>query len=528
MARVLQSLELFAPSPREALRERRPVQRRAQLWLAVALPSLALECLAAAESAPLTSSSTAGVPARVAVELDRGQPRVVAANSAAAAAGIAAGAKLSTALALAASLQVLEREPPRERECLESLAAWAETLTSMVSVEPPDSLLLEVGGSLRLFGSLAAIKAALRDELARRYRDFRFCAAPTATAALWLARAAGDDVTDWRQLPGSLAPLPLAATRWPAEVQSLLHELGLRTVGDCARLPRDGFARRVGRAYLLELDRAFGRSADLRAGFSAPRAWGSRVELGEESVDNAIFVEAVEHLLEELCGELGTRQAAIDGFELAFEHLHRPATVESFDLREPTFERERLLALVEDRLERCRLPVPAVAVRLRSTVFRPAVHKGVDLFDAKPVEEGTRALLERLQGRFGSSAVYGLDAVAEHRPERAWAKRRDGERRACRESGEGNDARGRAMQGAVSEWTRREARPLWLLQKPVPIEFRTDSLKLVSGPERIESGWWDEQDVGRDYYTAENARGQRLWIFRDHRTRAWFLHGLFG
>ena len=73
-----------------------------------------------------------------------------------------------------------------------------------------------------------------------------------------------------------------------------------------------------------------------------------------------------------------------------------------------------------------------------------------------------------------------------------------------------------------------ETRPLWLLQKPVAIEPREDSLELVSGPERIESGWWDEQDVARDYYMAKNGRGQRLWIFHDHRTRSWFLHGLFG
>ena len=447
----------------------------------------------------------------VVVELEGGQLHVVAANPAAAEAGIAAGAKLSTAMALAASLQVFERAPSCERECLETLAVWAEALTSLVSVETPDSLLLEVGGSLKLFGSLAAIKGVLREELARRYRDFRFCAAPTATAAVWLARAAAADVVEWRQLAGSLAPLPLAATRWPPEVQALLHELGLRTVGDCARLPRDGFARRVGRAYLLELDRAFGRAPDLRAGFRTPQTLSSVVELGEESVDTALFIEAVEQLLNELCAELDRRQAEIGSFELAFEHLHRAPTVESFDLREPTFDRERLQRLVEDRLERSRLPVPAVAVRLRSGIFRPAVRKHADLFDKKPLEESARALLERLQGRFGSSAVYGLRTVAEYRPERAWAKRQEGDPRARR-----------------AEWTAKEARPLWLLHDPVAIEARADSLKLVAGPERIESGWWDEQDVGRDYYTARNERGQLLWVFRDHRTRGWFVHGLFG
>jgi protein ImuB len=48
------------------------------------------------------------------------------------------------------------------------------------------------------------------------------------------------------------------------------------------------------------------------------------------------------------------------------------------------------------------------------------------------------------------------------------------------------------------------------------------------GPERIESGWWDERDVGRDYYIAVSAGGERLWVFRDRRNRDWYLHGLFG
>jgi protein ImuB len=498
MARVLQSLDLFAPDSIEAPRsDNRPVPSKLQLWIAICLPSLAFESLCVADSV---------LPA-VVVEADRGQLHVVAASPSAAEAGIASGTKLPTAMALAASLQVFERSPLLERQSLESLAAWAERLTSLVSVEAPESLLLEVAGSLKLFGSLDAIKAKLRGELARRYRHFRFCAAPTATAALWLARAASADVLHWRQLAGSLAALPLAVTRWPLEVQALLEDLGLRTVGDCARLPRDGFARRVGRQYLLELDRAFGRCADLRAGFKAPQSWSSVAELAQESVDSVIIIEAVEQLLDELCTQLGRRQAQIVSIELAFEHLHRPPTVESFDLREPTHERDRLLHLIEDRLERSALPVPTVALRMTSGVFRPLERKAADLFETKPHDERAQVLLERLQGRFGSAAVYGLRAVPEHRPEKAWAK-----------WGEGDGA----------SFPVPEARPLWLLQKPVAIEARKDSLQLVSGPERIESGWWDEQDVARDYYTAKNGDGQKLWVFRDRRTRSWFLHGLFG
>ncbi len=51
----------------------------------------------------------------------------------------------------------------------------------------------------------------------------------------------------------------------------------------------------------------------------------------------------------------------------------------------------------------------------------------------------------------------------------------------------------------------------------------------VSEPERIESGWWDGGDIARDYYTACDAHGVRLWVFRERRApHGWFLHGIFG
>jgi len=54
-------------------------------------------------------------------------------------------------------------------------------------------------------------------------------------------------------------------------------------------------------------------------------------------------------------------------------------------------------------------------------------------------------------------------------------------------------------------------------------------LRLVAGPERIESGWWDGADVRRDYYVASDSRGARFWIYRDCvGERKWFLHGIFG
>ena len=46
--------------------------------------------------------------------------------------------------------------------------------------------------------------------------------------------------------------------------------------------------------------------------------------------------------------------------------------------------------------------------------------------------------------------------------------------------------------------------------------------------ERIESGWWDGQDVRRDYFIVIGAAGEKLWFYRDCETGEWYLHGIFG
>jgi protein ImuB len=51
--------------------------------------------------------------------------------------------------------------------------------------------------------------------------------------------------------------------------------------------------------------------------------------------------------------------------------------------------------------------------------------------------------------------------------------------------------------------------------------------ELLRGPERIESGWWDQDDVRRDYYLARTGEGAQVWVFRDRRDGAWYLQGLW-
>ena len=71
-------------------------------------------------------------------------------------------------------------------------------------------------------------------------------------------------------------------------------------------------------------------------------------------------------------------------------------------------------------------------------------------------------------------------------------------------------------------------RPLWLFAEPRPLggEPASAELKLLSGPERIESGWWDGEEIGRDYFVGRDAQGAEVWLYRD-RGGQWFVQGVF-
>src|ERR1700746_3365541 len=91
---------------------------------------------------------------------------------------------------------------------LEQLATLAQRFTPRVSLAPPDGLLLEVAGSLRLFGGVEGLRHELSGECLRFQLRPVLAFAPTPLAALTAARA-GEAlvITDHALLVGRL-PAP--------------------------------------------------------------------------------------------------------------------------------------------------------------------------------------------------------------------------------------------------------------------------------------------------------------------------------
>ena len=410
---------------------------------------------------------------------------------------------------------------------LRHLAARAQRFTPHVSLAPPDGLLLEVKGSLRLFGGVAGIQRELALECVRCGVPGTLALAPTPLAALTAARAGQSlMVLEPARLVGQLSSLPLTALRWPDQSLERLAAIGVRTIGQALRLPRAGFAQRFGAAQLQDLDRLTGRACDPRARFEARTRFRGVRELPYESADHAALRAAMTPLLDELGRFLAARQCGVLAIECRLWHRAAPPTRCTLRLAAPLADAVRLKELLGERLGTLILPEPVRACELRSGLPVPRALSSEGLW--QPGEQGGSPgahgpqLIERLRARLGPDAVRGLVAVRDHRPEAAW---RTTEPEACLA----------AQTNTVRCPGRGAARPLWLLPTPQPLVARgglpryRGELRLLGEPERIETGWWDGREVARDYYTALDAHGRRLWLFRErippHR---WFLQGMYG
>jgi protein ImuB len=508
------------------------------LWACLIFPSLPLDVFTRAQTPADTAHPFV-------VSSGGHYPRVVAANAAARETGVRAGQLISAALAFAPELRSRDRDAHAEADALAQIATWALTFTPNAGLAPPDAIVAEIGGSLRLFSGLPQLVARLTRGTQALGYTARLGLAPTPGAALLLARAGHTQpVTTIAQLPALLAPLPLALVDLDDALRTTLSHAGVTTFGQAAALPRDALARRGGDELVRTIDRALGRVTDPRASFVPPPRFYAKLELPAPVHDAEALGFGVNRLVQELATWLTARGLGLTRLQLTLAHERYlrqrglPATVVSFAFGAPARMPAHLLGVLRERLARVALPAPVESIVLASEETSPLAGRNLGLLPEDEAAAVEVPLVDRLRARLGEDAVVRVAPHAEHRPEQA-----------ARDVAVSAGENGRLIQrkaGArpgksaqVAAGTTPEApRPLWLLAEPQPLAhlFETKPLaaqwKLKDGPERIESGWWDGADVRRDYFVAESPHGEIMWIYRDHRygidDGEWFLHGIFG
>ena len=387
----------------------------------------------------------------------------------------------------------------------------------------------------------------------------RLALAPTLQAALWLERAGQGSTpgvapeetatrvvaacTEPAALASTLDRLPVAALDLPAVTSRRLEGFGLRTLAAVRRLPRAELTRRLGPAVMGLIAKAYGELPDPRPEFAFPLQFARSIELPAPSDRAEALLFAARRLTAALAGWLAQRQSVMAECRLILGHRQGPATELVLGFASATRSPARLDRVLRERLERLPLPAPVESLRLEATRIEPSPAASAGLFDALDevgaAQDAMASLVERLQARLGAAQVYRLALVADHRPECA----------TCRAPLVNLALPASRIQTAFQPEHAAMPRPFWLLAHPRPIAARDGRpslcgpMKLLAGPERIESGWWDgglasgdaepatiaaPGDLRRDYFIARTADHRWAWVYRELcGPGGWYLHGWF-
>lgn len=432
--------------------------------------------------------------------------------------------------ALTLPLSSDDSHPPPD--ALAGVATWALQFSPRVSI-CDGAVVMEVEASVRLFGG----KRALRDKVLDECRDLGVGSLAWATnslAALALARAGIEN--------GFKMPLEELLDSLPMEVLSavrphsgVLARLGCRTLGDVRRLPRGGISRRFDKHLLGALDRAYGLIPEVHEWVTLPDSFQSKLELPSRVEMAPALLFGARRLLMQMCGWLAARHCGTTAFTLRWSHdSMRPRSVGECDqltihTAEPTRQIEHLSRLLAEHLAKTTLQAPAGELELTADVVVALTEVSCSLLpDAQLTGESLQLVLERVAARMGPEKVLRAQLVEDHRVEwmQMW-------RPVCEPQ-----ARKAAQDADIPQ-------PTWVLPRPLKLATKGPRpmfqgvLQLLTGPHRVEGGWWhrlgpsssgETAHVQRDYWVALSEHAGVLWIFQERLANdetAWYLQGVF-
>ncbi|HEU0198239.1 MAG TPA: DNA polymerase Y family protein [Nevskiaceae bacterium] len=468
------------------------------LWACILLPTLALDSVLRKQP-PLARpfALVDGTPQR----------RILAAvDSLARQRGLHIGQRLVEAETLCSDLLTAPFDAAEQRRNLELVATWAYRYSSDILLDPPAAMELEVGHSMGLFGPWPKFAARLCDGLTGLGFRRRIALAPNPRAARVLAGIGGGVAApDNDALLRSLERVPITRAGLPLAAAQALPEMGIHTLGNLLNLPRAALTRRFGQELLTALDTLTGKRPATLTRYCPPVRFSESFEFNSEVQRLEGLLFPLRRLLADLGAFVRARDCGVQDFTLHLSHHTAPDTEITIGLLTAERQTAPLFELTRLRLERVHLIQPVLALGLTTDRLLPFAPASEDLLEVRADEAlPWPQLVERLRARLGDAAVHGLVSDPDPRPERA----------------------SRVIADTAERAVALPVRPAWLLPQVRPL--RRPPARILAGPERLETGWWDGHDIRRDYYILELPSGALAWAFRTPGQDSTFhLHGWF-
>ncbi|EAR07951.1 Y-family DNA polymerase [Reinekea blandensis] len=461
------------------------------LWLYLHFPRLALEAGFLGDQRPLPQ-----------LLLQPGQHTVLQCNDYARDAGVREGMNKKTAFCLLADCALAEYDPHSEQQALQQLALQCYRHAAQISLQPPSGLLLEAGSMLGVFGGLQPYWESTRTHL--QYSGFTWsmsCGATPAMARL-LAQAGIELCTQNRTIMlQALDTLTVEQLDLDKTIQTKLMAMGIQTYPQLKALPRQELGFRFGAALVTQLDR-LEQDNQPPEQFVLPPRFQQTIHLNYEAEHARGLLFPLKRMLLTLESYLQSRQLLCEKLLIKLEHRDGRASLMTVPSVQGSDRQSDWLALLDTYLEQMTLIDPVTAVTLRAKDFRTRQHDSHDFLGDRFPQADANRMLSLLLARLGEPNVRKLSVQHDPRPEVATGL---------------IDAQQSRHTLNPKHW------PSMLWPQPKPIDIRP--YRILSGPERIDGGWWDAAPTRRDYYVAERAQAS-FWVFRRDDGQ-WFLHGEF-
>jgi len=405
--------------------------------------------------------------------------------------------------------------------------AFALRLSPLVSVQPPDLLLLDITGIAHLHGDEAGLLAAAEALFARHGVVAEGLVAHPPAAAMALRRAGLRGIL--AETAGPVAALDIAALPLDPPMQATLRQLGLRRVADLLRQPRAPLVRRFGAGIGLALDVLTGAASPALGFLRPPPLLAAKCDFLEPLTTAEAIAPALTALVADLCARLeaagqGARRLTLRGFRA-------DGRVQEMGLGLAQASRDvaHLARLLLPRIERLE-PGPGFE-HLSLGVLRAEPLGAVQAGFAGQGAAAEAAALAQLFDRLATRVqAWRLQPEPNHWPEH--------EARpippALLPASPITPPPGWPRPGRPTRLLRpaREIQAVALLPDAPPSLLRIGRqarrVRAAEGPERIAPAWWrDAAPSPRDYYRLEMEDGARLWVCRIGFGPAarWFLHG---
>ncbi len=519
----------------------------------------AARCLRPAPSRPLLLTRTLASRQIVVGLCDRAK-----------AAGVRRGMTLSQARSMAGEVQHQEHQPLKDAAGLEALARWMMRFTPVVALDTPlavggDGAVVKLTYSGRYYNRLQTVQHKVRpDELAVAehglFLDLTGCERVfhgldnlldqirRAVAGFGLSAQIAVGPTPgaaWANTFGdSFDSIPVVGLRLTGEILHQLHHLGIRTLGQLLKVPRDSLPARFGPLLNLRLDQLQGKVYEpltpLR--FIAPISARIDFDGPVESLE-AIWL-TFKKLIEQITVDLTRQGKGARLMQVTFWRAYREQLTQTIRLSRPSRDPVNLFNLLQCALESLQTEDGFLSIELNVTLAEKISDQQIPLLAHEQYagEGELLKLIERLRLRLGERTVLRAEPVQSHMPERAWQATEWINPSAKKPSRSPTQAKPLTDPAELYLPAHRPLRLLAPIEVKVmvspsedddgrPIFFREGNIlhpiRHAAGPERIGCEWWLGRRHTRDYYEIEDTSGQRFWLFRVRSTRKWYRQGEF-